>query len=434
MIYPMGADYAQALRHHARRQITEQILPFWLPHSIDQTHGGFLFCRDEDGTVIDTDKPVWIHGRFVWLLSVLYCDLEENPQWLEAARQGLTFLNTFGVDRRNGNREGRFFFRLDQSGRGLIKRRRYLFSECFAVAANAAFSRASGEEGYLAEALRCLDTIDRYRTTPGLLEPKVDPQVRPMKGLALPMIMVWVLQELRLADPRNAPDYTRRIDGEIEEIGGFLSFEHQAVLEILGADGRILDHFEGRTLNPGHALEAAWFILREASLAAPGPRRDALTRQGLTMAEWMWQRGWDDEYGGFFYFRDLLGRSATEYWHDMKFWWPHNEAALAALYSWTLSGEPRWHERFTRVLSWQEEHFIDPLHGEWYGYLHRDGSISSRIKGNMFKGPFHIPRMYHTIYTVAGEQHHGAATPDPESPPSPPSPPPPPASPARDPS
>ena len=39
-------------------------------------------------------------------------------------------------------------------------------------------------------------------------------------------------------------------------------------------------------------------------------------------------------------------------------------------------------------------HFIDRENGEWYGYLHRDGTIATKIKGNMYKGPFHIPRMY----------------------------------------
>ena len=42
---------------------------------------------------------------------------------------------------------------------------------------------------------------------------------------------------------------------------------------------------------------------------------------------------------------------------------------------------------------WAYRHFPDPEHGEWYGYLHRDGRISVRLKGNLWKGPFHLPRM-----------------------------------------
>ena len=58
-----------------------------------------------------------------------------------------------------------------------------------------------------------------------------------------------------------------------------------------------------------------------------------------------------------------------------------------------LTGEEqyaRWHER---VHQWAYAHFPDPVHGEWFGYLHRDGTVSTRLKGNLWKGPFHLPRM-----------------------------------------
>jgi N-acylglucosamine 2-epimerase len=114
---------------------------------------------------------------------------------------------------------------------------------------------------------------------------------------------------------------------------------------------------------------------------------------GLTILDWMWSRGWDDEHGGLFYFRDLRGLPVQEYWHDMKFWWPHCEAIIATLLAWKLSGDEkyaRWHQQ---VHEWSFRHFPDPEFGEWYGYLHRDGRISTRLKGNMWKGPFHLPRM-----------------------------------------
>lgn len=94
-----------------------------------------------------------------------------------------------------------------------------------------------------------------------------------------------------------------------------------------------------------------------------------------------------------FYFRDLRGLPVQEYWHDMKFWWPHNEAIIATLLAFQLTGDAkyvRWHQL---VHDWSFQHFADPECGEWYGYLHRDGRISSRAKGTMYKGPFHLPRM-----------------------------------------
>jgi N-acylglucosamine 2-epimerase len=46
-----------------------------------------------------------------------------------------------------------------------------------------------------------------------------------------------------------------------------------------------------------------------------------------------------------------------------------------------------------QACEWMYAHFPDEQFGEWYGYLHRDGTVAQPAKGNIFKGPFHIPRM-----------------------------------------
>ena len=70
----------------------------------------------------------------------------------------------------------------------------------------------------------------------------------------------------------------------------------------------------------------------------------------------------------------------------------HNEALYATLLAYYLTGEDEWLEWFKKVHDWSFTHFPDTRHGEWFGYLRRDGTVSSRVKGNMWKGPFHLPR------------------------------------------
>ena len=160
-------------------------------------------------------------------------------------------------------------------------------------------------------------------------------------------------------------------------------------MECVAPDGGILDHHDGRTLNPGHAIECAWFIMHEGR-----HRNDTrLIALGTRILDCMWARGWDAEHGGLLYFTDLKGLPVQEYWHDMKFWWPHNEAIIATLLAWKLTGNSRYAEMHRLVHDWSFQHFPDTKHGEWFGYLHRDGSLSSRAKGTMYKGPFHLPRM-----------------------------------------
>ncbi len=374
----------QKLNTLAQQQLIENILPFW-DHAIDGEHGGLFAGIDRKGRVIDTDKAVWLQGRYVWTLGKTYQKVHPEAEYLRKAEQVLSFIENHCFDE-----DGRMFFRVTAEGRGLIKRKRYLFSECFAVLGYAAHSQAAESEKSLEKAKALFALIEKYRDTPGLLEPKINPQVRLTRGFALPMILLVVLQELREADPAGASEYNRKIDLLITELNGFVLYDRQAVMEQILPDGSVLNTFEGRTMNPGHAIEAAWFILKEARIR----RNASYQKLGMDMLTWMWERGWDEEYGGFFYFRDIDGHPSPEYWHDMKFWWPHNEAVIAALSAYELTGEEEWLNRGLEVLDYCGTHFADPEQGEWYGYLHRDGGISSDLKGTYFKGPFHVPRMY----------------------------------------
>lgn len=366
-----------------RDGLLEDTLPFWTRHAIDREHGGFLFCLDHDGRVVDTDKGLWQHGRFTWLLATLHNTVEPREEWLELARHGVEFLRRHGFDD-----DGRMLFQVTREGAPLRKRR-YVFTEAFAAIAFAAYARASGDERAAHDARRLFREMLRHGTTPGLIPPKVDPRTRPCKSIGFPMIALATAQVMRddLCDPL-AEEW---IDRSIDEIRrDFVSPELEVVLETVGPNGELIDHFDGRTLNPGHALEAAWFILAEARHRGGDAQLEQL---GSSMVDWMWRRGWDEEHGGLFYFRDLHGGPVQEYWHDMKFWWPHNEAVLATLMAYRATGEMRFAEWHREVHDWAHRSFADPENGEWFGYLHRDGRRSVSLKGNLWKGPFHLPRM-----------------------------------------
>lgn len=375
------------LRELYRRTLLDDVAPFWLRHGWDSEHGGFLTCLDRDGSVIDTDKSVWFQGRGAWLFATLYNTVEPRPEWLAAARGALAFL------RRHGSRpsDGKLWFTVTREGLPL-RMRRYVYSEAFAAIAAAAYARATGETEAAEDARRWFETYLQHNFTPGVMPPKCE-DTRPSQSLAPRMIAVVTAQELRA----NLGDITVHhrpcsawIRESIEAIRrDFVKPDVRAVLETCGPGGEILDHTDGRTLNPGHAIEAAWFILHETTIR-PDP---GLRQLGLHMLDWMWERGWDPEHGGLLYFTDLRGLPVAEYWHDMKFWWPHCEAILATALAWRLTGEAKYVRMHREVHDWTFRHFPDPEHGEWFGYLRRDGSPASRAKGTLWKGPFHLPRM-----------------------------------------
>ena len=378
----MKPDRKKKLIASYRDGLLNDTVPFWMKHCVDREHGGFMMSLNRDGSVIDTDKGVWQQGRFTWLLGELYNNVEPRDEWLELAKHGAEFIEQHCID----ETDGRMWFQVTQQGQP-IRKRRYSFSESFAAIAFGELAKATGEQRYADLAENAFRQFISHNVDPQRVDPKFT-DVRPTRGLGFPMITIVTAQELR--ESIGLTGANEWIDQSIDDIRCYhLKEDIQCVMETVATNGDIIDHFDGRTLNPGHAIEGAWFLMHEGRL-----RGDAgLINTGCQMLDWMWKRGWDREHGGILYFADVKGLPMQEYWHDMKFWWPQNEAVIATLLAWQLTGDQKyltWHEM---IHDWTHSHFPDSEHGEWYGYLHKDGSISSQLKGNLWKGPFHLPRM-----------------------------------------
>ncbi|PTX18047.1 N-acylglucosamine 2-epimerase [Pontibacter mucosus] len=380
----MEANHTKDLNYYKdfyKSQLLNDTVPFWFPRSIDEEHGGYLLMRDADGSLLDDDKAVWIQGRAAWLLATLYNTVEQRPEWLVGAKKGIDFLRQHCFDT-----DGRMFFHVTRDGKP-IRKRRYFFSETFAVIAFAAYAKASGDEEIAREARELFGKCLEYATTPGLLPAKYT-DTRPSKGIGVPMILMNTAQQLRdtIGDER-CDEWISKWIAEIER--DFVKDDIRCVMEQVAPDGSIIDHIDGRTLNPGHAIEGAWFILYEARYRNNDPQ---LIDLGCRMLDYMWERGWDKEHGGILYFRDVYGKPVQEYWHDMKFWWPQNETIIATLLAYLMTGNQKYADWHQQIHDYAYSHFHDKEHGEWFGYLHRDGSLSNGSKGNLFKGPFHLPR------------------------------------------
>ncbi len=382
-----------------RDGLLEDVLPFWIEHAVDRQHGGFTIACDRDGSLLDTDKGIWQQGRFTWLLGELYNnagalgldDDDRRDQWLDLCRHGIEFIDRFGFD----PDDGRMWFHVTQDGRP-IRKRRYAFSESFAAIAYGEYAQAVGSDEYAEKARRCFRQFIDHNLDPIDVQPKFT-DVRPMKGIGFPMITIVTAQELR--DSIGLEEADGWIDRSIETIRrDHMKEDIQCVMETVGPAGELIDHFDGRTLNPGHAIEGAWFTMWEGKHRGD----DELIRLGCTMLDWMWERGWDREYGGILYFVDVRGLPVQEYWHDMKFWWPHNETIIATLLAYQLTGDPKYEQMHQQVHDWSYRYFPDPEHGEWFGYLHRDGRVSVPLKGNLWKGPFHLPRMQLVCWRILG--------------------------------
>jgi N-acylglucosamine 2-epimerase len=364
-----------------RDALLNDVVPFWEKHSLDREYGGYFTCLDREGNVFDTDKFVWLQGRQAWTFAMLYNKVEKNPAWLETSRLGIDFLKKHGMDE-----EGNFYFSLDRKGSPLVQPFN-IFSDCFAAMAFSQYGQASGDQESLDLAVSTFNNILKRQHNPKGKYSKIIPDTRPLKGFSLPMILSNLCLELEpLLDKSLVEETINACIREVMEV--FLDRESLMVFENLLEDGSLSDSFEGRLINPGHGIEAMWFMMDIAK------RRDdkALVTLAKDVTLNLLDYGWDKEFGGIFYFLDRKGHPPQQLEWDQKLWWVHLETLVALAKGFQMTGDKACMEWFKKIHDYSWKHFTDPEFGEWFGYLNRRGEVLLSLKGGKWKGCFHVPR------------------------------------------
>ena len=373
-------DFKQLAKQY-KSELLDKIVPFWLEKSQDLEHGGYFPCLERNGDVFDTDKFVWLQGREVWMFATLYNKVEKRQEWLDCAIQGAEFLKKHGHD---GNLN--WYFALDREGNPLVEPYN-IFSYTFAVIAFGQLSIATGNQEYADIAKRTFDIVLSKVDNPKGKWNKAAPGARSLKSFALPMILCNVALEI---EPLLDADFMEKtINTCIHEVMDvFYRPELGLIVEHLSTEGELVDCFDGRLLNPGHAIEAMWFIM---DLGKRLGRQDLIEKAvqiALNEAEY----GWDKKHGGIFYFMDRLGRPCQQLEWDQKLWWVHIETLITMLKGYQLTGNAKCIEWFERVHNYVWTHFTDKEYPEWFGYLNRQGEVLLSLKGGKWKGCFHVPR------------------------------------------
>lgn len=372
-----------------KNELLDNVVPFWLTYSQDTQFGGYFTCLLRNGQVFDTDKFIWLQGRQVWFFSFLYNKVEKRKEWLECAIQGGEFLKKYGHD---GNFN--WYFSLTRDGKPLVAPYN-IFSYTFAAMAFGQLSIATGNKEYEEIARKTYGRILEKMKNPKGQWNKIISGSRDLKGFALPMIMCNLSLEIEKVLDRDVMEQT--IELCIHEVMDvFYRPELGVIVENVTMDNQLSDSFEGRLLNPGHSIEAMWFMM---DLGERLNRLD-LIQKSVDISLKMLRKGWDEQYGGIFYFMDRLGYPTQQLEWDQKLWWVHVETMISMLKGFLLTGNTDCLNWFEKVHDYTWAHFKDPEYPEWFGYLNRQGEVLLPLKGGKWKGCFHVPRGLYQCWQI----------------------------------
>ncbi|MBW8330373.1 MAG: AGE family epimerase/isomerase [Prolixibacteraceae bacterium] len=364
-----------------RENLLNDVIPFWLNNSEDKEFGGFFTCLDEKGQVYDTDKFIWLQGRQIWTFSMLYNQVEQKKEWIDLAIRGADFLMDHGRDE-----SGNWYFSLTREGKPLTQPFN-IFSDCFAAMAFAQLYKATNNETYKSIALDTFNNIVSRQNDPKGIYNKTFSGTRPLQSFSLPMILCNLVMEMEhIMEPEMVEKTIQNGINSVMNV--FYKPEFGLILENVAPDGSFSDSFEGRLINPGHAIEAMWFIMDLASRSDD----NVLIKKAVEITINTLEHSWDKTYGGIYYFMDVKGNPPQQLEWDQKLWWVHVEAIISLLKGYYHTGDIRCWQWFEKLHAYTWEHFPDQKNGEWFGYLNRQGEVLFQAKGGKWKGCFHVPR------------------------------------------
>lgn len=373
-----------------RTELLDNVLPFWLNKSQDREFGGYFTCLDREGDIFDTDKFIWLQAREVWLFAMLYNKFEKRQEWLDCALQGAEFLRKYGHDGKYN-----WYFSVTREGKPIVDPYN-IFSYTFATIAFGQLSIATGNEEYAEIAKKTFEIVLSKTANPKGKWNKMHDGTRELKSFALPMILCNVALEI---ESLLEPSYLQKtIDECIHEVMDVFRRKelNGLIVENVTVEGDLSDTFDGRLINPGHGLEAMWFIM---DLGERLGRKDLINEAKDTALKIVGY-GWDHQYGGIFYFMDYKGNPPQQLEWDQKLWWVHIETLITMLKGYLLTGDETCLGWFEKIHDYTWSHFKDQEYPEWFGYLNRGGEVLLPLKGGKWKGCFHVPRGLYQCWRV----------------------------------
>jgi len=382
----------QTYIHKAETELRQDILAFWIEHTVDRERGGFYGSITND-LVVDRDAPrgALLTSRILWTYAAAYRRYHA-PEYLEMARWAYDDLMSRFWDTEYGG----LYWMADAEGRPLSVRKQ-IYGQAFGIYALSEYARATGDEEALRKAIVLFGVMDDHSH---------DPE---HKGYFEAYTCDWRLEtDLRLSEiDMNEKKSMNTHLHVMEALTNLLRVWDDALLRERQAE--LIEVMMEHIVNPhtchlitffderwhprsdhisfGHDIEASWLLVEAAEVTGERRLIEATRPLAVRMAQAVYDEALAPD-GGLLYEATPHGitQSQTE-------WWTQAEAVVGFLNAYQISGAPHFLDVALRCWDYIEKHLIDREHGEWFRAVARDGAVKAdEPKVSFWKCPYHNGR------------------------------------------
>lgn len=374
-----------------KKELTQNILPFWMNKMQDNEYGGF-YGRIDGTEILHTraNKGAILNMRILWTFSAAY-RLLKTPKYLTVAKRAFDYINTYFIDKENGG----VFWELDYEGKPVNTKKQtyvqgfalYGFSEFYRATGNKKALETAKELFYLIET-KCKDknsggyfeafTIDWQAIEDMRLSEK-DANEKKTMNTHLHILEPYT-NLLRVWNDKNL----RNAQSELINI----FIEH-----IVNKDTFHLNLFfdenwniKSNIISYGHDIEACWLLLEAAETLNDEKLKEKAKIISLKIA--------DAASEGILRNGSLAYERENNHTDNERHWWVQAEAVVGFIYAYKISGNIKYKKLAENEWRYIQSDIIDKNNGEWHWSRKPDNAINQQgDKAGFWKCPYHNSRM-----------------------------------------
>jgi mannobiose 2-epimerase len=373
-------------------ELTGNILPFWIKHSIDPVNGGFYGAVTNDLQVLnDVPRSAILCGRILWTFSAAYRILG-GEEYLTMARHAFDYLTGVFWDPEFGG----LYFDVNAKGQPVYDRKHH-YAQAFGLYGLSEYYRATKDPQSLKLAQSLFELLEKHgfeAAHGGYIEgssrkweklsdmrlSEIDLDCRKSMNTNLHVLEAYTNLLRVWDDPRLRAQHkalietflAHLIDPKTNHFRLFFDDEWNSLSEIYSY---------------GHDIEGSWLLWEAAEVQGDSGLSERVRGPVIAMAEAVYREALEKD-GSIVYEGSPHGLVNAN-----KSWWAQTEAMVGFYNAFQLTGRAEFAEATRRLWEYIREHYVDREHGGWFKQLFRDGKPDlSHYKIGPWDCPYHSSR------------------------------------------